>query len=65
MSSAAATPMERLASERPAVGCDFGHKGGKGAGQHHALDADVDDARSLAEDAARARPAPAVLWRAM
>ena len=38
--------------ERPAIGRYLGNEGGEGAGQHHPLDADIDDAGALAQDAA-------------
>ncbi len=43
---------EKAEQQWPVVGRDLGHKTGKGAGQHHAFDADVDDARSFPQNAA-------------
>ena len=35
---------EKAEQQRPIVGGDFGHERRKGPGQHHAFDADIDDA---------------------
>ena len=44
---------EQARQQRPVIGRHFGHERGESARQHHAFDADVDDAGALAQDAAQ------------